>query len=298
MPFFQVDGSKITSEETVIERDILGTFRHIFENRLFNIGKTEISLLTIIELIIFIIAFFLISRLVRRFLRKRILPHFKLTDSGKFTILRLTHYAMILLGILIGLNSVGIQLTSLTVGVGVVGVGIAFGLQNITSNFISGIILLFERHVNVGDYVTVDNIVGKVTAINIRSTTVMTPDNATLIVPNSKFIEGIVTNWSVIDPKIRILIPVRVGYKSDLELVSKLLMQSATEYEGVLDDPAPSVIFRAFGDYGLNLELSVWIAQPDPKIRTKTISDLNYAIEKLLKENGITVPFQQFSTYQ
>jgi len=298
MPFFQVDSSKITSEETVIERDILGTFRHIFENRLFNVGKTEITILTIIELIIFIIAFFLISKIVRRFLRKRILPHLKLTDSGKFTILRLTHYAMMIVGILIGLNSVGIQLTSLTVGVGVVGVGIAFGLQNITSNFISGIILLFERHVNVGDYVTVDNIVGKVTAINIRSTTLMTPDNATLIVPNSKFIEGTVTNWSVIDPKIRILIPVRVDYKSDVEFVSKLLMQSATEYEGVLDDPAPSVIFRAFGDYGLNLELSVWIAQPDPKIRTKTISDLNYAIEKLLKENGITVPFQQFSTYQ
>jgi small-conductance mechanosensitive channel len=126
----------------------------------------------------------------------------------------------------------------------------------------------------------------------------MTPDNTVLIVPNSKFIEGIVTNWSVIDPKIRILIPVRVGYKSDVELVSKLLMQSAADYEGVLDDPAPSVIFRAFGDYGLNLELSVWIAQPDPKIRTKTISDLNYAVDKLLKENGITVPFQQFSTYQ
>ena len=298
MPFLQVDSSKITSEENVIERDILGTFRDIFESRLFSIGKTEITLLTIIELIVFIIAFLLISKIVRRFLKKRILPHLKLTDSAQFVILRLTHYVMILAGILIGLNSVGIQLTSLTVGVGVVGVGIAFGLQNITSNFISGIILLFERHVNVGDYVTVDNIVGKVTAINIRSTTVVTPDNATLIVPNSKFIEGIVTNWSVIDPKIRILIPVRVGYKSDVELVSKLLMQSATDYEGVLDNPAPSVIFRAFGDYGLNLELSVWIAQPDPKIRTKTISDLNYAIDKLLKENGITVPFQQFSTYQ
>ena len=297
MPFYQVANNKIVSEETIVERDLLGTFRHIFENRLFNIGKTEITPLTILEFIFVIIIFFVISRIVRKFLRKRILKHFKLTDSAQFTILRLTHYAMMLVGILIGLNSVGIQLTSITIGVGVLGVGLAFGLQNITSNFISGIILLFERHVNVGDYITVDNIVGKVIAINIRSTTVVTPDNTALIVPNSKFIEGIVTNWSVIDPKIRILIPVRIGFKSDIDLISSILLQSAKEHKDALTDPEPAVFFRGYGEYGINMELSVWIAQPDPKIRSKIVSEINYHVYKLLRENNIDIPFQQFNLY-
>jgi small-conductance mechanosensitive channel len=204
---------------------------------------------------------------------------------------------MMLVGILIGLNSVGIQLTSITIGVGVLGVGLAFGLQNITSNFISGIILLFERHVNVGDYITVDNIVGKVIAINIRSTTVVTPDNTALIVPNSKFIEGIVTNWSVIDPKIRILIPVRIGFKSDIDLISSILLQSAKEHKDALTDPEPAVFFRGYGEYGINMELSVWIAQPDPKIRSKIVSEINYHVYKLLRENNIDIPFQQFNLY-
>lgn len=297
MPFLQAVSQKIAEDEVVVERDILGTFRHIFDSRLCTIGKNEITLLTIVQFIVFIIAFYLISRILRRFLRKQILPHLKFGDNIQFVVLRLTHYLIMLIGILIGLNSVGVQLTSLTVGVGVVGVGIAFGLQNVTSNFVSGIILLFERHVNVGDHITVENIVCRVIAINIRSTKVVTPDNTILIIPNSKFIEGIVTNWSVIDPKIRILISVRVGFNSDVQLVTDLLLQSAREHKDVLDDPAPAVFFKGYGEYGINFDLSVWIAQPDPKMRGRITSELYYSIDKLFRENEIIVPFQDFRTY-
>jgi len=289
MPFLQT-----ASEEVVTERDILGTIKHIFESKLFSIGKSDVTLLTIIQFIVFVVVFYFLSRLFRRFLKKRILPHFSITENIQFVILRFTHYLMMLAGILIGLNSVGIQLTSLTVGVGVIGVGIAFGLQNITSNFISGIIMLFERNVNVGDYITVDNINCKVVAINIRSTTVVTPENTVLIIPNSKFIEGIVTNWSVLDPKIRISIPVRVAYYTNVQLVTDILLQCAKEHEDVLDEPAPIVRFKGYGDFGVNFDLFVWIAQPDPKIRFKVSSDIYYAIDKLFKKHGIVVPFQEF----
>ncbi|MGB9598206.1 MAG: mechanosensitive ion channel family protein, partial [Candidatus Poribacteria bacterium] len=164
----------------------------------------------------------------------------------------------------------------------------------ITSNFISGIIMLFERNVNVGDYITVDNINCKVVAINIRSTTVVTPENTVLIIPNSKFIEGIVTNWSVLDPKILLKIPVRVSYYTDVQLVTDILLQCAKEQEDVLDEPPPIVRFNGYGDFGVEFNLLVWIAQPDPRIRGKVTSDLYYAIDKLFKKHGIVVPFQEF----
>jgi len=273
--------------------DFIRVFRHIFESRLFSIGKVEITLLVIIEFFLSIIIFYFLSKLLRRFLKRRILTHLNLADAAQFVILKLIHYGMMIIGILIAFNLVGIQLTSLAVGLGVLGVGIAFGLQNITSNFVSGIILLFERHVNVGDYVSVENIIGKVHSINIRSTTIITPDNTVLIVPNSRFIEGTVTNWSVIDPKIRICVPVGVSYGSDTELVTTLLLKVAADNKEVVSEPHPMVVFRGFGDSAFNFELWVWISLPDPITRFRIISDLNYAIDAIFRENRVTIPFPQ-----
>ena len=274
-----------------MERDFIGTSRWIFESRLFNVGKTEINLLIILELIFAIIVFYFISRLIRRFLRRQILIHFRLDESAKFAVLRLSHYIIMLIGIMIAFNTVGIQLTSLVVGLGVLGVGFAFGLQNITSNFISGIILLFERHVNVGDFVSVGNVMGQVKSIRIRSTTILTLDNIMLIVPNSKFIEDTVTNWSVDDPKIRVSVPIGVAYGSDTDLVTKLLLKSAEDHEEVLTEPVPTVQFKKFGDSSLEFELLPWIS--NALDRQQIISDLNYEINRLFKENGITIPFPQ-----
>jgi len=282
-------------EQKVIERDLFDTVHSIFENRLFDIGKTEITLLMLIEFVLIIIFFFLISRLIRRFLRRQVLVHLRFAENIQFIILRLTHYVTIFLGLLIALNTLGIQLTSLVVGLGVVGVGLAFGLQNIASNFISGIILLFERHVNIGDFVTVGNNMGKVKSINIRSTTIVTLDNIMLIVPNSKFIEDTITNWSVEDPKIRINISIGVAYGSDTALVTKLLLKAASDHNAVLSNPEPEVQFKEFGDSSLNFELYAWISHPMERFRIT--SDLNYIIDKLFTENGITIPFPQSDVY-
>ncbi|HGJ64708.1 TPA: mechanosensitive ion channel [bacterium] len=278
-----------------MDSNLIQTCRNIFESRLFNIGKTEINLLIIIEFIFIIVAFYIISRIIRRILKRRVLTHFGMSESGKFVMLRLIHYLVMIVGIMIAFNTVGIQLTSITVGLGVLGVGFAFGLQNITSNFVSGMILLFERHVNVGDFITVGDIIGRVKSIRIRATTIVTVDNVMLIVPNSKFIEDTVTNWSVEDPKLRVPIPIGVAYGSDTDLVTRLLLRAAEEHEEVLKDPAPVVQFRAFGSSSLDFMLLPWIS--DPTKRIKVISDINYKIDKLFRENNITIPFQQVDVH-
>jgi small-conductance mechanosensitive channel len=230
---------------------------------------------------------------VRKFFRRRVLSRFKLDDGSQFVILRLIHYALIVIGLLLAINVVGIHLTSLTVIFGLVGVGIAFGLQNITSNFVSGVILLFETSVDVGDYIQVGEIIGRVSSINMRSTTVITPENITLIVPNSRFIEETVTNWSVGDLKIRTSVRVGVAYGSDTELVTRLLLKAAEDHPIVLVDPKSDVLFNEFGDSSLNFELRVWIPNPNPGIRKKVTSDLNYAIDAAFRENKVTIPFPQ-----
>jgi potassium efflux system protein len=255
------------------------------------LGGTKITLLGLIGIVLVLIAFFIISRVLRRILKRRILPRFKLAEGAQFVILRLIHYVLVVIGLLLAVNLVGIQMTSLAVIFGLLGVGIAFGLQNITSNFVSGLILLFERPVNVGDYIEVGGAMGKVQAINMRSTTVITRDNITLIVPNSSFIEGTVTNWSVGDPKIRINVPVGVAYGSDTELVKRLLLEVAENHPDILKDPKPDVLFREFADSSLNFDLRIWIL--NPMGRFKTISDINYAVDAAFRKHNITIPFPQ-----
>ncbi|SES90376.1 Mechanosensitive ion channel [Salinibacillus kushneri] len=195
----------------------------------------------------------------------------------------------------VSLATVGIDLSALTVFAGVVGVGIGFGMQNIASNFISGIILLFERPIKVGDRVIVNDILGYVEKINMRATIIRTIDNEHIIVPNSYFLEEHVVNRSYSDPNLRLRIPIGVAYGSDVEKVRDLLLQVAQEeaaaYENILSDPEPFVYFSGFGDSSLDFELFIWIANPDQLIITK--SNINFRINNILKENNIEIPFPQ-----
>jgi small-conductance mechanosensitive channel len=171
-------------------------------------------------------------------------------------------------------------------------VGIGFGLQTIASNFISGIIILLERPIKVGDRVEVGNIDGQVVAIGARATTVITNDNIAVIVPNSYFISEPVINWTQNDPRVRFKIPVGVAYGSDLRLVAQLLLQVARENPDVLDDPVPVVRLMAFGDSAVEFELRVWSTSLVHK-RGKLISDLNFAIYEIFQQHGIEIPFPQ-----
>jgi small-conductance mechanosensitive channel len=185
----------------------------------------------------------------------------------------------------------GIRLSALTVFAGVLGVGIGFGMQSITANFVSGIAILFERPIKEGDMVKVGTMIGTVMKINLRATIVRTIDNEHLIVPNSQFINSTVENMSHSDPKLRLHVDVGVAYGTDPHLVREALLQAVRVTENILDVPEPDVLFSSFGDSSLNFVLRVWVA--DPSIQLIVKSELHYAIVEQFKQRNITIPFPQ-----
>jgi potassium efflux system protein len=170
-------------------------------------------------------------------------------------------------------------------------VGIGFGLQAIVNNFVSGLILLFERPIKVGDMVDVDNQVGEVKELGLRATVVQTFDNAEIVIPNSQLISGSVTNWTLTEKKIRVKVPVGVAYGSDIEKVLKILLACASDNPTVLSTPKPVALFLAFGASSLDFELRVWIADFNDKLTI--LSELNQEIESEFESAGIEIPFPQ-----
>jgi small-conductance mechanosensitive channel len=213
------------------------------------------------------------------------------TDS----VTKIISYISFLFWLFIGFNMVGIDLSVFWAGSAVLGIGIGFGLQNLTSNFVSGIVILFERPIKKGDLIEVDSILGTVETISFRSTVINTQDNITIIMPNSKIITENVTNWSHQDRKIRLRISVGVSYNSDLELVRKVLIESAEKNSTLLKRPSPQVILTEFADSSVNLSLLVWTQYPEQKLQIT--SDLNFNIFKRFKEEGIQIPFPQMDLH-
>lgn len=251
-----------------------------------------ISLVQIFLLVALLLLVFWISSRTKRFLFNRFLVHSGLDRSLQYAIAQITANVVLVVGVLIVLQNTGIHLEALTVFAGAVGVGIGFGLQNITSNFISGLVILAERPITIGDRVEVAGITGQVQQIRARSTVIVTNDNIATIVPNQKFIDSPVTNWTYGDPKVRFRIPVGVAYGSDVELVRQKLIEAAEDDAHTLRDPAPSVFFVGFGDSSLNFELVAWSDEMSHRPR-RYRSELNFAIEKRLREAGIEIPFPQ-----
>ena len=222
------------------------------------IPGVAISLLQIFLLVGLLILVFWISSRTKRFLFNRFLVHSGLDRSLQYAISQIASNIVLVVGIFVVLQNTGIHLEALTVFAGAVGVGIGFGLQNITSNFISGLVILAERPITIGDLVEVGGVTGQVQKIRARSTVLVTSDNITTIIPNQKFIDSPVTNWTYGDPKVRFRIPVGVAYGSDVEKVRATLIDVAAEDPHTLDDPAPSVFFVEFGSSSLNFELVAW----------------------------------------
>ncbi len=201
-------------------------------------------------------------------------------------------YAAITIGLLMILQSAGVDMSTITVLAGALGIGLAFGLQNITSNFVSGLIILFERPIKIGDRIEVKDVHGDVVDISPRATTIITNDNIAIIVPNSEFITSMVTNWSYTDNRVRFNFPVGVSYNADPELVRSLLMDVANAHPGVLKEPEPQVLLEEFGDSALNFLLRIWTKEYT--VRPKNLqSELNYAIFAKFKTHNIEIPFPQ-----
>ncbi len=251
-----------------------------------------ISLLQLFLLVGLLIFVFWLSSRTKGFLFNRFLVHSGLDRSLQYAISQIASNLVLVVGIFVVLQNTGIRLEALTIFAGAVGVGIGFGLQNITSNFISGLVILAERPIAIGDRVEVAGVTGQVQKIRARSTVVVTNDNITTIVPNQKFIDSPVTNWTYGDKRVRFRIPVGVAYGSDVELVRKKLIEAGEEDPHTLDDPAPSVFFVEFGDSSLNFELVAWSDEMSHR-PARYRSDLNFAIHRKLQEAGIEIPFPQ-----
>ena len=261
------------------------------DHKLFDINQTPVTILSISLFILFLIGVYVVSKILNKIVLRRILIRFDIEKSIRYNMVRIGHYIIMIVGTMMAFQFIGINLSGLAVIFGLLSVGIGFGLQNITSNFISGIILLFERPIKVGDRITIGDVVGEVASINMRSTMVQTLNNITIIVPNSEFVSAKVTNWSYGDPKIRVDLPVGVSYGSDLDTVLKALHEVADEHPEVLKTPAHDVLLAEFGDSSWNMLLRVWIASPQQFYAFK--SDINCAIIRKFKQHKIEIPFPQ-----
>ena len=255
-------------------------------------GADTVTIGGILLLVFLFVSVIIVERILQRLLIRRFLSKTRLQPSLQYGLSRIFGYTLIAIGFYVAFQAVGFDLSSLAIVAASVGVGVGFGLQNIINNFVSGIIILAERPISIGDRIEVAGVAGRVTKIQLRSTTVVTNDNITMIVPNADFISNTVTNWSHGDPKVRIRVPVGVAYGSDLKLLQRLLLEAAAEHPKALRDPSPVVLFNEFGDSSLNFELGVW-TQEMTATPIHFTSQMNFIIEQKLRENDIEIPFPQ-----
>ena len=263
--------------------------------RLFTIADTNISLITLIVITVVIFVAVKLARLVRNYFNNRVFQRFNIEEGLRLSLSKLIGYLIIIIGVIIALQGLGIKLTALTVFAGVLGVGIGFGMQSITANIVSGIVILFERPIKEGDIVRFKDTIGEVMKINLRATVIKTILNEHLIVPNSEFINSVVENMSYGDIRLRIKVRVGVAYGTDPYLVKEALIEAARSTENVMKSPEPTVWFKEFGDSSLNFDLFAWI--DNPKKRFETESDLHFEIVKQFKHRDITIPFPQRDVY-
>jgi potassium efflux system protein len=256
----------------------------------------KLSLVNIFLLIVMLVAVFWISSRTKRFLFTNLLANSGLNRSLQYALSQIISNVVLVIGVVLVLENTGINLGALAVFAGAVGVGIGVGLQGIASNFISGLIILAERPITIGDRVEVGTTAGQVQRIRARSTVVLTNDNISIIVPNKKFIDETVTNWTYGDPRVRFRVPVGVAYGSDVEKVRTALVAAGREHPKALQEPGPSVFLKQFGDSSIDFELVVWSSEMSHR-PSRFKSDLNFLIERHLREAGIEIPNPQRDVY-
>jgi potassium-dependent mechanosensitive channel len=257
----------------------------------FSHGNVSLSLGDVLAFCLTIWLAFILSRFLRFVLEEDVYPRVRLSHGMPYAVTTLSHYAIVSLGFLFAMAAIGLDLTRFTILAGALGVGIGFGLQAIVNNFISGLILLFERPIQVGDAIQIGDLFGEVKHIGIRASTVRTWDGAEVIVPNGDFITNQVRNWTLSDRLRRLEIPVGVAYGTDPERVLALLTDSAAKHPAVLKEPPPCAFFVGFGDSSLNFELRAWTDRADQWFAVR--SELAVAIHAALRDANIEIPFPQ-----
>jgi small-conductance mechanosensitive channel len=259
-----------------------------------NLGSFSVALVNLILFISIIYITFSITGFIKHFIEREVLAKRNLKRGVPAAISLTSRMLVSFVGMIIALSISGLDLGKLSIIAGALSVGIGFGLQNVVNNFISGLILVYERPVQEGDTVEVENLMGKVTNIGIRSSNVLTYDGAEVIVPNSNLISNQLINWTLSDSRRRLEIIVGTSYNSDPSIVIKLLHEVAIAHPKVIADPAPLALFTGFGDSSLNFRLLFWVYFEDSM---KTRSDVGIAVYQILKKNNIEIPFPQMDVH-
>lgn len=255
-------------------------------------GSTRVSLLDAGKLVLSVVVLWVLALWLGRLIENRVKQSQFVNPSMQVALVKLSKFLLLVVASLLALNAVGIDLTALAVFGGAVGVGLGFGLQRIASNFISGFIVLFDRSIRPGDVITIDNTFGWVQELHARYVVVRDRDGVERLIPNETLITTEVINWSYTDRNVRLKIPVSISYDDDPEQAMALLLGAARANPRVLDDPAPAARLMNFGDNGIELELRVWIQDPESGL-ANVRSDVNLAIWHAFKAAGITIPFPQ-----
>ncbi|MDH4105509.1 MAG: mechanosensitive ion channel, partial [Gammaproteobacteria bacterium] len=262
-------------------------------------GKTRISVWSVMKLLVTVSVFVLLALWMSRWLERRVLKLDALPPNMRIGIAKFVQAFLVGISVLVGLNAAGLDLTTLNVLTGAIGIGLGFGLQSIAANFVSGFVLLMDRSIKPGDVISFTGMPGTATEgfgwveeLRGRYVVVRDRDGVETLVPNQNLITNPVINWSYTDPRVRLKLPVRISYKDDPEVAMKLLVQATQEHPRIIQGPAPVARLMGFGDHGIELELRFWI--PDPQEGVNNVrSDVNRRIWRLFKDNGITIPVAQ-----
>jgi small-conductance mechanosensitive channel len=264
----------------------------LLKTPLIVIGETTITLTTLLYLVLFLVILIYLTKYIERFIVQKLLQKVGMEIGNREATGAIFRYVLLVIGVIIIFQTSGIDLTILNVLAGTLGIGVGFGLQNIVNNFVSGLIILIERPIKVGDRIEVGNVHGRVIQLGARSATILTNDNISIIVPNQKFVTENIINWSHTDDKRRFIIPVTVALSNDPYLVEKLLLEAAVEDPDVLDDPAPGVRLFGFGENGMHFELRAWSNSLIHR-RGLLTSKLYYAIYDKFSANNIDLVVPQ-----
>jgi small-conductance mechanosensitive channel len=265
-------------------REVLMGFEYTF-------GEFSISIQMVVMVIVVVYLTTIISWVIQAFVDSQIMTPRKMDIGVKESLKRLTHYALFTIGFLVAVSMAGLDLQKFTILAGALGVGIGFGLQNIVNNFVSGLILLFERPVKVGDVINIDQDWSTIRKIGLRSTIFETFDRAEIIVPNADLVAQKVTNWTFSSKIVRVNLHVGVAYGSPLEKVLDVLNRAAKEHPDVFSYPEPNTIFEAFGDSSINFNLRFWVHSIDDRMKIR--SEVAVIIDRLFREEGVEIPFPQ-----
>ena len=269
----------------------IGTIWNSIMGFRISIGNVDLSIYMVFMAVLFIYLSLAVSWALELFFDKEVFPKKRVSRGVKDLVKKLVHYSLILLGFLMALSALGLNFQNFAVLAGAFGIGIGFGLQNIVNNFVSGLILLFERPISVGDIIVFQGEWGTVNRIGLRSTVVETYDRSEIIVPNSQLVSEAVVNWTLSTSTSRIIVSVGVAYGTDIEKVLQILEGVAQNHSDVLKEPAPWAMFSGFGESSLDFELRAWVGSIDSRYKVK--SDLGKAIDRRFKEEGIEIPFPQ-----